>query len=295
MTGRPFKKKLLLIAVLAIFAILIVQVLKPRPLPPEAPLPNPNGYEDFQRAISVRTGEVPDIQNATLEELRSSVERNQEALKFMRAGLSRECRIPVEYSQAYVARLLPELDDSGRPAPGSDNGPGARTRFYVACANLLQASLSGEGVPGVAIFDDLHWSDDATLEFLGWLTHRLDGRPIMLLATWRGEELSSGHVLQRMLGSAEREGRAELAGEVVHAEVGAVGAQLLGGHGQLDRLEQRVRRRAHLRLGRRRPMPERQEPDFLHPYILPFESHRRVMRLLPSLLTCHSCSSRLRL
>ena len=37
-------------------------------------------------------------------------------------------------------------------------------------------------------------------------------------------------------GREQRERRAELAGEVVHAEVGAVGAQLLGGHGQLDRL-----------------------------------------------------------
>ena len=71
-------------------------------------------------------------------------------------------------------------------------------------------------------------------------------------------------------GREERERRAELAGEVVHAEVGAVGTQLLGGHGQLDRLEQRVRRRAHLRLRRRRPVPERQEPDLLHLHILPF-------------------------
>ena len=38
----------------------------------------------------------------------------------------------------------------------------------------------------------------------------------------------------------QREGRGELAREVVDAEVGAVGAQLLGRHGQLDRLDQRV-------------------------------------------------------
>ena len=65
-------------------------------------------------------------------------------------------------------------------------------------------------------------------------------------------------------GREQRERRAELAGEVMHAEVGAVGAELLGGDGQLDRLQQRVRRRAHLRLRRRRPVPERQEPDLFH-------------------------------
>ena len=41
---------------------------------------------------------------------------------------------------------------------------------------------------------------------------------------------------------------ATLAREVVHAEIGAVGPQLLGGHRQLDRLKQRVGRRAHLRV-----------------------------------------------
>ena len=63
-------------------------------------------------------------------------------------------------------------------------------------------------------------------------------------------------------------GDAELAREVVDAEVRAVGAQLLGRDGQLDRLEQRVRRGTHLRVRRLRPMAERQEPDLLHTPIL---------------------------
>ena len=48
-------------------------------------------------------------------------------------------------------------------------------------------------------------------------------------------------------GRKQRERRAELAREMVHAEVRAVGAQLLGGDGELDRLQQRVGRGAHLR------------------------------------------------
>ena len=62
----------------------------------------------------------------------------------------------------------------------------------------------------------------------------------------------------------QREGRAELAGEMMHAEIGAVGAQFLGGDGQVDRLQQRVGRRARLRLRRGRPMAEGQEADLLH-------------------------------
>src|SRR5690606_11748943 len=47
----------------------------------------------------------------------------------------------------------------------------------------------------------------------------------------------------------QRERRAELAGKVVHAEIGSVRAEFLGGDGELDRLQQRVGCRARLRLG----------------------------------------------
>ena len=66
----------------------------------------------------------------------------------------------------------------------------------------------------------------------------------------------------------ERERRRELLGEVVDPEVGAVGTQILDRLGELDRLDERVRRRPHLRVGRGRPMPEREEPDLLHAVIL---------------------------
>jgi hypothetical protein len=49
-------------------------------------------------------------------------------------------------------------------------------------------------------------------------------------------------------GREKRKRRAELLGEVMDTVVGTVGAQFLGGHGQLDRLKQRVRRRADLRM-----------------------------------------------
>ena len=55
----------------------------------------------------------------------------------------------------------------------------------------------------------------------------------------------------------QRERRAELTREVMHAEIRTVRAELLGGDGELDRLEQRVGAGANLRLRRRRPVPER--------------------------------------
>ena len=70
----------------------------------------------------------------------------------------------------------------------------------------------------------------------------------------------------------ERERRRELLGEVVDAEVGTVGTQVLDRLGELDRLDERVRARPDLRVGRRRPMTERQEPDLLHVPILASET-----------------------
>ena len=57
-------------------------------------------------------------------------------------------------------------------------------------------------------------------------------------------------------GSEQREGRAKLAGEVMHTEVSPVRAELLGGDSQVDRLQQGVGSRSRLRLRRRRPMAE---------------------------------------
>ena len=50
---------------------------------------------------------------------------------------------------------------------------------------------------------------------------------------------------------------------MMHPEVRAVRPQLFGGDGELDGLEQRVRRGADLRAVGVRPVSERQEPDLL--------------------------------
>ena len=82
----------------------------------------------------------------------------------------------------------------------------------------------------------------------------------------------------RAASGEQRERRAELAGEVMDAEVSPVGAERLGGHRKLDRLRERVGGRPRLRLRRRGPMAEGEEADVFHGgAILGAEADRTVL------------------
>jgi DNA-binding SARP family transcriptional activator/tetratricopeptide (TPR) repeat protein len=66
--------------------------------------------------------------------------------------------------------------------------PAARIRLLDAIATTL-AALAGGPVRGLVVAEDVHWADDASREALAWLARRLDGRGIVLLLTWRPEDL----------------------------------------------------------------------------------------------------------
>jgi hypothetical protein len=69
-------------------------------VPKPEPLPNPNGYDDFVGAGAMLKGDVPDEMTGTLEECRKFVTANREALDRGHLGLTRECRVPTQYSPA---------------------------------------------------------------------------------------------------------------------------------------------------------------------------------------------------
>jgi hypothetical protein len=72
------------------------------PLPPPAPLPNPNGYDGLVKAGRMIKGVVSDYDRASLEQLRGIVATNAEALALARTALSNQCAVPLQFSQAYV-------------------------------------------------------------------------------------------------------------------------------------------------------------------------------------------------
>ena len=56
--------------------------------------------------------------------------------------------------------------------------------------------------PGVvsAIFEDVHWADEATLDLLKYVGRRIHRTRALLVVTWRDDEVSADHAIHRMLG-----------------------------------------------------------------------------------------------
>jgi DNA-binding CsgD family transcriptional regulator len=58
--------------------------------------------------------------------------------------------------------------------------------------------------PTILVLEDVHWSDEATLDVLLLLGRRVASVPLLVLATYRNDELASDHPLRRVLGELGR-------------------------------------------------------------------------------------------
>lgn len=89
--------------------------------------------------------------------------------------------------------LLPEWSEDLLPAPEPLPDPGvARHRLLRALAELLDLLAVR-----VLVVEDVHWADDATLDFLLFLATR-PTRTISLVLTYRPEDLPPGSLLPRL-------------------------------------------------------------------------------------------------
>lgn len=107
-----------------------------------------------------------------------------DALRALVAGLS-----PVDAAGrvgADVAGLLPEL---GLP-PVEDDPLQMRRRVVEGLVALLRR-LAAPG-PLVWVMEDLHWSDDSSLEAFAILARRLRHEPVLLVGTYRDDEVQPG-------------------------------------------------------------------------------------------------------
>jgi DNA-binding CsgD family transcriptional regulator/tetratricopeptide (TPR) repeat protein len=65
---------------------------------------------------------------------------------------------------------------------------------------LLTALLDELRLPTVMVAEDVHWADEATLDALRFLGRRVTGVRSLVLATYRDDEVGTGHPLRAVLG-----------------------------------------------------------------------------------------------
>jgi DNA-binding CsgD family transcriptional regulator len=100
------------------------------------------------------------------------------------------------------ARLLPELAPSlagPLPAPLSDPEQEKR-RLFAALTRFFKERASQR--PVLLVIEDLHWCDDISLEFLQSLARFCAAQPLLLLMTYRSDEVQPS--LQRCLAQLDR-------------------------------------------------------------------------------------------
>jgi DNA-binding CsgD family transcriptional regulator len=54
--------------------------------------------------------------------------------------------------------------------------------------------------PALLVIEDLHWADEATLDVLGLLARRIGGKPVLVIASYRNDELDRRGPLRVLLG-----------------------------------------------------------------------------------------------
>lgn len=112
------------------------------------------------------------------------------------APVRRQEKIAQTLSQTY-----PELGPDNVAALSALAGGGDSLQAKsVAFAGVLRLiAVLGERAPTLLVVDDLHWSDQSSLELLGLLAAELAGRPILMVMTSRADVLPEcpPHLIQR--------------------------------------------------------------------------------------------------
>ncbi|MBV9000858.1 MAG: AAA family ATPase [Solirubrobacterales bacterium] len=103
-------------------------------------------------------------------------------------------------TRAQLAALLPGIDEE--PAVTERNDPSAQLRLFEGLLELIDV-LSGER-PVVLALEDVHWADRSTRTFVDFLARSLRSERVMLLLSYRTDELHRRHPLRSLLAELER-------------------------------------------------------------------------------------------
>jgi predicted ATPase len=66
--------------------------------------------------------------------------------------------------------------------------------------SALLERLRGGPSPTILVVEDLHWADEATLDLLRFLARRIGAVPVLIVGTFRDDEIGASHPLRVALG-----------------------------------------------------------------------------------------------
>ena len=96
------------------------------------------------------------------------------------------------------------LQPLGEPWRVDAATPGSQLLVFEKTLALLTEHAAS--APVLLVIEDLHWADTSTLDLVVFLAHHLDGRPVLLLASYRADEPSSAGRVRRLADRVQRSG-----------------------------------------------------------------------------------------
>ncbi|MFE0453219.1 AAA family ATPase [Streptomyces sp. NPDC058914] len=120
------------------------------------------------------------------------------ALRALRRALPEELAAAAAGQEEELARLLPELGEAGA---GRHDEEGM-ARLFELTARLLERTAADRTV--VVALEDLHWADASTRHLLTYLLRTLRTGRLVVLATYRSDDIHRRHPLRPLLAELDR-------------------------------------------------------------------------------------------
>jgi ATP/maltotriose-dependent transcriptional regulator MalT len=110
-------------------------------------------------------------------------------------------------ARADLGRLLPGLAWSGEVAADARDSAASQGRLFELLLGVVDRLASG--APLLLIMEDLHWADRSTRNLVAFLAAYLRSGRVLLVLTFRSDELHRLHPLRRLLAELARNRRVE--------------------------------------------------------------------------------------
>ncbi|SHL15878.1 regulatory protein, luxR family [Streptomyces yunnanensis] len=120
-------------------------------------------------------------------------------LHTLNAHLRDELAAAVHGQEEELARILPELGETARESRDKETG---RARLFELTARLLERLAAHRTL--VILIEDLHWADRSTRELLAYLLRALHDAHILLVVTYRSDDIHRRHPLRPFLAEIDR-------------------------------------------------------------------------------------------